>query len=179
MSSRVPMPRLRRSRALAGAALLLLGACGGGDPLMPDPPAALQANAATPHAPAVARVPGDRAVRAESAGRHAQVLDAPPGLLLASNLRDYAAPELQPQAAAADRAPATSAARFVVTALPTVTVGEVSRTLSAAGTRIVEMRAHDLTFSIEATDGATADARERVISRLEASRLFESVLPVN
>ncbi len=175
----MPMPRLRRGRALAGTALLLLGACGGGDSLMPDPPTAPQASAAAPHAPVAARALGESAVRAAAADRHAQVLDAPPGLLLASNLRDYVAPELQPPTAAAASAPPTSAARFVVTALPTVTVGEVSRTLSAAGTRIVEMRAHDLTFSIEATDGATASARDRVISRLEASRLFESVSPVN
>ena len=162
-----------------GALLVALGclvACGGGDPPSPDVPASSSAGVVLSIAPAHAPGAGGERVRPVAAGSVMRVLDAPPGLLLASNLRDYLAPELAASAAGANPA---SSVRFVVTALPTVTVGEVNRALLAAGTRIVEMRAHDLTFSIEAHGSTSGPVRERVLSRLEASRLFESVLPVN
>lgn len=147
---------------MAVATVLCLAACGGGDAPPLDVPTTPRTGAVTPSAQAEVGAP---------------VLDAPPGLPLASSLRDYVAP-VSPSASAGGPATA-SAARFVVTVLPTVTVGEVSRALLAAGTRIVEMRAHDLTFSIESTGGGSNQVRDRVVSDLEASRLFESVLPVN
>ncbi len=186
MGSRVPMPIVWPGRTLAGAVLLsvgvILGACGGGDSLPPGVGAAPLS--VTPDS--ARRAAGGEAGGAGTVVSHdgasvalkranPLVLDAPPGLLLVSNLRDHGVPG---SAAAAASAP-PSAVRLTVTALPNVTVGEVNRALSNVGARIVEMRVHDLTFSIETVEAESAGARDSVVSRLEASRLFESVVPVN
>jgi hypothetical protein len=158
---------------------MALAACGGSDPLPRE------GAAAPPHRTAVSSVapPTDRVADGvvatsvtPAAVENPKVLDAPPGLLLVSNLRNYSVPAPQ----AATSAPASGAAlRLAVTALPTVTVGEVNRTLLSIGARIVEMRAHDLMFSIEAADVDSAVARDRVVGQLEASKLFESIQLLN
>ena len=168
----------RFRRAAGGGLLMALAACGGGDPLPVDsaavPPHETPMLTGAP--PAVRVAEGIGATSATPAtAENPNVLDGPPGLLLVSNLHDYSVPA--PQAASAPASRATL--RLAVTALPTVTVGEVNRALSSIGARIVEMRAHDLMFSIEAAEVKSADARDRVVSQLEASKLFESIQLLN
>lgn len=155
---------------LASVLFAALTACGGGAGLPVEGKApSLSPETARADAAATTR-PAALAAKPVSV----PVLEGPPGLPLDSSLRDYAAPE--PVAGAAS-APAT--VRFAVTAKPAVTVGEVNRALAAVGARIVDMRAHDLTFSIEVNDAAQADFHGMVLARLEASNVFESVLPLN
>ena len=170
---------MRLCRAAGGGLLMALAACGGSGPLPLDgaamPPRETAAlSAAQPTDRITDGIGADSA--APTAVDNPNTLDAPPGLPLVSNLRDYSVSAVQ----SASSTPAPGAAlRLAVTALPTVTVGEVNRALSSIGARIVEMRAHDLMFSIEAANVESAGARDRVVGQLVASKLFESIQPLN